>query len=54
MSNQFRAHGIGRTFHAAPFIQHGKGRRGQGLLLKPGMFFTVEPMANGRGGGKDP
>ena len=44
--NQFRAHGIGRTFHAAPFIQHGKGRRGEGLLLKPGMFFTVEPMAN--------
>ena len=44
--NQFSAHGIGRTFHAAPFIQHGKGRKGRGLLLKPGMFFTVEPMAN--------
>ncbi|MBB3173213.1 methionyl aminopeptidase [Endobacter medicaginis] len=41
----FCGHGIGRTFHAAPNVVH-FGRPGEGLTLKPGMFFTVEPMIN--------
>lgn len=44
--NAYTAHGIGRRFHAPPHIKHGGGLPGQGALLKPGMFFTVEPMAN--------
>ena len=32
-------------FHDAPNILH-FGRRGEGPVLKPGMFFTVEPMIN--------
>jgi methionyl aminopeptidase len=41
----FCGHGIGRTFHAAPNVLH-YGRRGEGAVLKPGMFFTIEPMVN--------
>jgi methionyl aminopeptidase len=41
----FCGHGIGRDFHAAPNILH-FGRRGEGPVLKPGMFFTIEPMVN--------
>ncbi len=41
----FCGHGIGRTFHAAPNVLH-FGRRGEGPVLKPGMFFTIEPMVN--------
>ena len=41
----FCGHGIGRTFHAAPNVLH-FGRRGEGPVLRPGMFFTVEPMVN--------
>ncbi len=41
----FCGHGIGRTFHAAPNVLH-FGRPGEGPLLRPGMFFTVEPMVN--------
>ncbi len=42
---QFAGHGIGRIFHGPPTISHA-GRRGQGLELRPGMTFTVEPMIN--------
>lgn len=42
----FCGHGIGRTFHAAPNVLH-YGRPGEGLVLRPGMFFTIEPMLNG-------
>lgn len=38
-------HGIGRDFHTAPNIMH-YGKRGEGVTLKEGMFFTVEPMVN--------
>ena len=38
-------HGIGKTFHAAPNVVH-YGDKGEGDLLKEGMFFTVEPMIN--------
>jgi methionyl aminopeptidase len=41
----FCGHGIGRLFHDAPEVVHA-GRPGTGPELKPGMFFTVEPMIN--------
>ena len=41
----FCGHGIGRVFHDNPNVLH-FGRRGEGAVLKPGMFFTVEPMVN--------
>ncbi len=41
----FCGHGIGRTFHAPPNVLH-FGRKGEGTTLKPGMFFTIEPMVN--------
>jgi methionyl aminopeptidase len=41
----FCGHGIGRTFHASPNVLH-YGRPGEGTVLKPGMFFTIEPMVN--------
>ena len=41
----FCGHGIGQIFHDAPSILHfGKPR--QGLALREGMFFTIEPMVN--------
>jgi methionyl aminopeptidase len=41
----FCGHGLGRLFHDEPNILH-YGRRREGVPLKPGMFFTVEPMIN--------
>jgi methionyl aminopeptidase len=41
----FCGHGLGRRFHMAPNIVHA-GRAGDGPELKPGMFFTIEPMLN--------
>ena len=41
----FCGHGIGRRFHEAPNVLH-FGRAGEGPVLKPGMFFTIEPMVN--------
>jgi methionyl aminopeptidase len=41
----FCGHGIGRRFHEPPNVLH-FGRPGEGPVLKPGMFFTVEPMVN--------
>ena len=41
----FCGHGIGRRFHEAPNVLH-FGRAGDGQVLKPGMFFTIEPMVN--------
>ena len=41
----FCGHGIGRIFHAPPSVVH-YGTPGAGLLLKEGMFFTIEPMIN--------
>lgn len=38
-------HGLGKVFHSLPHIHH-HGNRGEGELLKPGMFFTIEPMIN--------
>jgi methionyl aminopeptidase len=41
----FCGHGIGRRFHEPPNILH-FGRSGEGIVLQPGMFFTIEPMVN--------
>ena len=41
----FCGHGLGRVFHDAPNVLH-YGRKGEGAELKPGMFFTIEPMVN--------
>jgi methionyl aminopeptidase len=41
----FCGHGVGRVFHDSPNVLH-YGRRGEGAVLKPGMFFTIEPMVN--------
>jgi methionyl aminopeptidase len=41
----FCGHGLGKVFHALPNIVH-YGKPGQGVALRPGMFFTVEPMIN--------
>ena len=41
----FCGHGLGRVFHDVPNILH-YGRAGDGIELKQGMFFTIEPMIN--------
>jgi len=41
----FCGHGLGRVFHDAPNILH-YGRPGEGIALREGMFFTIEPMVN--------
>ena len=38
-------HGIGREFHEEPQVMH-FGNPGEGMALKPGMVFTIEPMVN--------
>jgi len=42
---EFCGHGVGRLFHDAPEVVHA-AQAGTGPLLKPGMFFTIEPMLN--------
>jgi methionyl aminopeptidase len=42
---EFCGHGLGRLFHDAPEVVHA-ARAGTGPLLRPGMFFTIEPMIN--------
>ena len=41
----FCGHGIGKLFHTPPSVLH-YGNSGEGSELKPGMFFTIEPMIN--------
>jgi len=41
----FCGHGLGRVFHDAPNVLH-YGVPGSGAVLRPGMFFTIEPMLN--------
>ncbi len=41
----FCGHGLGRLFHDAPEVVHA-GKPGTGPELRPGMFFTIEPMIN--------
>lgn len=42
---EFCGHGLGRLFHDAPEVVHA-AQAGTGPELKPGMFFTIEPMLN--------
>jgi methionyl aminopeptidase len=41
----FCGHGLGRVFHDRPNILH-YGEPGDGVVLEPGMLFTIEPMIN--------
>lgn len=38
-------HGVGLEFHEEPWVGY-NGKRGTGMLLAPGMIFTIEPMVN--------
>ncbi len=38
-------HGIGKAFHEEPMVEH-VGQAGTGMILVPGMVFTIEPMIN--------
>jgi methionyl aminopeptidase len=42
---EYCGHGIGREFHEEPQVLH-YGRPGTGMVLEPGMTFTIEPMIN--------
>lgn len=42
---EYCGHGIGKIFHEEPQVLH-YGRPGTGLVLEPGMTFTIEPMIN--------
>lgn len=42
---EFGGHGVGLEFHETPFVSH-VGKKGTGMLLVPGMIFTIEPMIN--------
>ena len=41
----FCGHGVGRLFHDAPNVLH-FGKPGEGVELREGMIFTIEPMIN--------
>ncbi len=38
-------HGVGNDFHEDPMIHH-VGQKDKGMVLAPGMVFTIEPMIN--------
>jgi methionyl aminopeptidase len=42
---EYCGHGIGKTFHEEPQVLH-YGQSGTGIILEPGMTFTIEPMIN--------
>jgi methionyl aminopeptidase len=42
---EYCGHGIGREFHEDPQVLH-YGQPGTGMILAPGMTFTIEPMIN--------
>lgn len=42
---EYCGHGIGQVFHTSPSILH-YATQETGIILQPGMFFTVEPMIN--------
>lgn len=42
---EYCGHGIGREFHEDPQVLH-YGQPGTGMVLEPGMTFTIEPMIN--------
>jgi len=42
---EYCGHGIGKEFHEEPQILH-YGKKGEGMEIKEGMTFTIEPMIN--------
>ena len=42
---EFCGHGVGLAIHENPTVLH-YGKRGTGMVLVPGMVFTIEPMIN--------
>ena len=42
---EYCGHGIGKVYHEQPNVLH-YGQAGQGMVLKKGMVFTIEPMVN--------
>jgi methionyl aminopeptidase len=42
---EYCGHGIGKVFHEPPQIMH-YGHKGYGIIIEPGMTFTIEPMIN--------
>ena len=42
---EFGGHGVGLKMHEDPFVSH-TAKKGTGMLLVPGMVFTIEPMIN--------
>lgn len=42
---EYCGHGIGKLFHEEPQVLH-YGAAGTGIVLEPGMTFTIEPMIN--------
>ena len=42
---EYCGHGLGKIFHTEPTILH-FGQAETGIILQPGMFFTIEPMIN--------
>lgn len=42
---EYCGHGIGKGFHEDPQVLH-YGKPGTGVVLEPGMIFTIEPMVN--------
>ena len=42
---EYCGHGIGSSFHEDPQVLH-NGHPGEGVELRPGMTFTIEPMIN--------
>lgn len=42
---EYCGHGVGLEFHEEPHVMH-YGKKGDGLVLTPGMTFTIEPMIN--------
>lgn len=45
---EFIGHGVGLNFHEQPQVLH-YGKPGEGIVLVPGMVFTIEPMINSGG-----
>ncbi len=43
--HEIGGHGVGLEFHEDPYVAH-FGKRDTGLVLFPGMVFTIEPMIN--------
>lgn len=39
-------HGVGLEFHEDPDVEHYARKPGYGMMLVPGMVFTIEPMIN--------